>query len=219
VSLSIVVARRSVNRPRVRGRAAVTVVTRRPLTPRFMSPPPARMTTARPPVPESMRSVTGYLANQLAERLRDATEARLDAGVIRPRQIGLLLVLRDEGPSPQQLLGERLGMDRTTSMQLVSALEAHGLARREADPADGRAYLVRLTPRGRRMADECDNISREAAAEVLRGLSASESRTLQTLLLKALDAPASGHGTAGVVSPRAPVPVARSLRDRTRRRP
>jgi MarR family transcriptional regulator, lower aerobic nicotinate degradation pathway regulator len=154
-----------------------------------MSLPRPRPALARPPVPESMRSVTGYLVNQLAERLRDATEARLDTSVIRPRQIGLLLVLRDEGPSPQQQLGERLGMDRTTSMQLVSALETHGLASRETDPEDGRAYRVRLTPKGRRMADECDRLAREAVDDVLQGLSAAESRTLQRLLAKALDTP------------------------------
>ncbi len=144
------------------------------------SPPPA---SALPP---AMREVTGFLVNRLAERLREVTMERIGSAALRPRQIGLLLVLRAEGRSQQQLLGERLGMDRTTTMHLVSALEAQGLLVREADPNDRRVNVLRLTSRGMKLAAKVDAQSQSAADEVLAALSPSESQTFHKLLVKVL---------------------------------
>jgi MarR family transcriptional regulator, lower aerobic nicotinate degradation pathway regulator len=131
--------------------------------------------------------------NRLAEQLRDVTQAHVDSVGLRPRQIGLLLVLRAEGRMQQQQLGEQLGMDRTTTMHLVGALEEQGLVVRDADPADGRAYLLRLTARGARMADQVDQQSRAAAAEVLAPLSAAENKQFHRLLRKVLTAPSTAR--------------------------
>jgi DNA-binding MarR family transcriptional regulator len=133
-----------------------------------------------------MVDVTGFLVNQVAERLRETTQAHVEAVGVRPRQIGLLLVLRNEGRMQQQQLGELLGMDRTTTMQLVGALEDQGLVVRDADPSDGRAYLVRLTARGGRVAEQVEGQSRAAADVVLAALSPAEKRTFHRLLRKVL---------------------------------
>jgi MarR family transcriptional regulator, lower aerobic nicotinate degradation pathway regulator len=142
-------------------------------------------------LPPAMADVTGFLVNRLAEQLRDVTQAHVGGTGLRPRQLGLLLVLRAAGRMQQQQLGEQLGMDRTTTMQLVGALEDQGLVVREANPSDGRAYLLRLTARGVRMAEQVDVQSRAAAAEVLAPLSAAENKTLHRLLRKVLTAPST----------------------------
>lgn len=51
----------------------------------------------------------------------------------------------------------------------VGELEAHGLVVRRADPADGRAGLVRLTPQGRALLDEVTQTRRRWLHRVLDG--------------------------------------------------
>jgi DNA-binding MarR family transcriptional regulator len=99
----------------------------------------------------------------------------------------MLLVLRDEGPQSQQTLGTRLNMDRTTTMQLVDALERLGVVVRQADPADRRAHRVALTAVGRRRVREIEREVLAVEARVLSGLSAAERRTLNRLLRAALE--------------------------------
>nr|WP_242070167.1 MarR family transcriptional regulator [Tabrizicola soli] len=55
---------------------------------------------------------------------------------------------------PQRLaeLAAHLGVSAASASDTVAALVAKGLALREADPADGRARLLRATPRGQEVA-------------------------------------------------------------------
>jgi DNA-binding MarR family transcriptional regulator len=139
------------------------------------------------PVPSALVEVAGFLLNQLAQRIREETEQALIPLGIRPRQVGLLLALRDDGPQSQQTLGARLNMDRTTTMQLVDALERQGVVVRQADPGDRRAYRVALTAAGRRTLRAVERDVRAVEADVLSGLSAAERRNLNRLLRLALE--------------------------------
>jgi DNA-binding MarR family transcriptional regulator len=47
-------------------------------------------------------------------------------------------------------LGRRLGVSRQAAAKTVAALEDNGYVERVPDPADARAKIVRITPRGRR---------------------------------------------------------------------
>jgi len=154
-----------------------------PLRPGTPASPPGALGA----VPEPLSSITGFLVNRLAERLREATVAQLRDPRVQLRQVGLLLLLREHGPSQQQALGERLGMDRTTTMQLVARLEQDGLVVRHPDPADGRAYLVQLTPEGGRVAQQVQTDALRAQRQVLSPLSTAEAATLHRLLLTLLD--------------------------------
>jgi DNA-binding MarR family transcriptional regulator len=142
-------------------------------------------------IPAAMRGMTGFLVNTLGARLREVTEAQLTDPRLRARQIGLLLVLRDEGVLQQQVLGEHLAMDRTTTMRLVGELEELGLVSRVASPEDRRAYDVRLTARGARATAQVALDVERAQAQVLAPLTAAEARAFHRLLLKLLGAPAS----------------------------
>ncbi|SDY46603.1 transcriptional regulator, MarR family [Geodermatophilus africanus] len=61
---------------------------------------------------------------------------------------GLLALLQDTGPLRASDLVARLGLDKSTVSRQVSTLVALGLVTREADPADGRAQVLRTSPEG-----------------------------------------------------------------------
>ncbi|WP_371482474.1 MarR family winged helix-turn-helix transcriptional regulator [Kitasatospora sp. NBC_00315] len=61
--------------------------------------------------------------------------------------------LNERGSTPnQQALARQAGTDVKMTSQVVRRLEAKGLLVREADPADSRARLLRITPEGTRVA-------------------------------------------------------------------
>jgi DNA-binding MarR family transcriptional regulator len=82
-----------------------------------------------------------------APRLRAAfAEAALDG--IRPAQ-SLALVPLAAGGLHASDLADRLRVSRQAVAQAVAALERHGYVTRTPDPADARARMIELTPRGR----------------------------------------------------------------------
>jgi DNA-binding MarR family transcriptional regulator len=68
-------------------------------------------------------------------------------------------------------LADTLQFDPSTVSRQVAALVKDGHLERRADPADGRASLLALTPRARRLLDQHDRLRREHLAEVLAGWS------------------------------------------------
>jgi len=62
---------------------------------------------------------------------------------------GLLVRLEECGPQRATELAAYIGVGKATMSRQLRALEELGLVAREPDPADGRAWLVRLTEEGR----------------------------------------------------------------------
>ena len=62
-------------------------------------------------------------------------------------------------------LAERAQITKQGMAELVQHLERHGYVARAPDPADGRATVVRLTPRGRRAVAAAERILDEIYAE------------------------------------------------------
>ncbi|OBF91830.1 MarR family transcriptional regulator [Mycobacterium sp. 852002-51163_SCH5372311] len=87
------------------------------------------------------------VAASRAPHLRAAfAAAGLDG--IRPAQSVALVPLTAGGLHASDL-ADRLGVSRQAVAQAVAALERHGYVNRVADPADARARIIELTPRGR----------------------------------------------------------------------
>jgi DNA-binding MarR family transcriptional regulator len=63
-------------------------------------------------------------------------------------------------------------------------MEASGLVRREADPADRRRVIVRLTPRGRELERVVPGILAEVTEQATAGMSPGEREQLVRLLLE-----------------------------------
>ena len=72
-------------------------------------------------------------------------------------------VLAHLGPSgvSQTVLTERMGLSKQAVQQLLDRLEADGVIRREADPADKRAKRVVLTELGRKDFAERNKVKRQ----------------------------------------------------------
>lgn len=121
-------------------------------------------------LPAAIRRSAGFLVKQLSDLFRLRFEAVLRTQQLHPRQYLLMQVLRDEGPTAQQSLGGRVGMDRTTTMQAVQRLADAGLVVRADDPADRRVYRVELTAKGREVVTALEGRIQEAEAQLLAPL-------------------------------------------------
>lgn len=91
-------------------------------------------------------------------------------------------------------LSRRLLMTGANVTLLTDQLEGEKLVRRRPDPDDGRAYLVRLTPKGRRQFDTMAAQHESWVRTRLAGLDATEQHQLLALLTRlkdSLERPAS----------------------------
>ena len=103
------------------------------------------------------------------------------------KQVHILLVLRDHGELPQQMLCDRLNTTQNTVVAWLNELEDAGLLARLRDPDDRRKHNVALTAAGNAALDRADTELRRIEDEVLGGLTADERVQLRKLLAKALD--------------------------------
>jgi DNA-binding MarR family transcriptional regulator len=100
-----------------------------------------------------------------------------------PRFTALVIIGANPGMS-QSALGNVLGIARSGAMALADWFEARGLAERRRKPEDGRAWGLRLTPRGEALVRR---MKRRVAAEDRRRaakLGAAERHELLRLLNK-----------------------------------
>jgi len=93
----------------------------------------------------------------------------------------------DDDGTRVSLLAERAQVSKQAMAQLVAHLEAHGYVERVADPADGRAKLVRATGRGREVYAVAREVVAEVDAQLAERLGEAKLRRLRTLLAE-LDA-------------------------------
>jgi DNA-binding MarR family transcriptional regulator len=122
-----------------------------------------------------------------AERL--ISELHVDALApfdIHARDLGVLLAIDSIEPASQQQIAQRMGVDRTTMVALIDALEAKGIIARRPDTEDRRRNVVELTPAGRDILRQAIAASDKAEAELLSPLSPEESEQLRALLARVL---------------------------------
>jgi DNA-binding MarR family transcriptional regulator len=93
-------------------------------------------------------------APDLATRLRlavtrTARRLRQEATVgFTASQGALLATIERHGPLTPSELAQRERVQRPTVTRMLARLEEDGIVQRAADPADGRSFLVSLTPAG-----------------------------------------------------------------------
>jgi len=79
-------------------------------------------------------------------------------------------------------LADRLGIVPRSLTTVVDALEEAGLVRREIDPRNRRAILLRLTDHGAAVRDGLREARRRAAEDLFAPLSAEDRKALARLL-------------------------------------
>ena len=78
---------------------------------------------------------------------RHFTETFVDLGLTQ-KQVSLLWLVGDEPGVAQIELGQRLRMDRATTMTIVNRLEQRGYVQRRRSNSDGRKQALHLTAEG-----------------------------------------------------------------------
>src|SRR5260370_13469671 len=101
------------------------------------------------PIPHSILDRPGALLVIAARKGQERATERLTPLGLNVRMCGVLNLLKDEGPKSQQEIGEQLGIDRTTMVEVVDELEQQGIVKLERSPHDRRSYAVTLTTTGK----------------------------------------------------------------------
>ena len=128
----------------------------------------------------------------LLKRTYALLEATIEPGLARlginGREFGALTLLEAEGPASQQRLAGRIGVDRTTMVALIDALEEKHLVNRHRDPGNRRAYVLEVTAAGHERLRDALKAVELAEQQALAPLSAAESATLTRALQRLVQA-------------------------------
>jgi DNA-binding MarR family transcriptional regulator len=90
----------------------------------------------------------GHLARRLQQANTALWHALVSEETTSP-QFAVLNAVVDAENADQRTVGERIGLDRSTTAEIVTRLADRGLLRRVRDPRDGRRNLLRLTEEGK----------------------------------------------------------------------
>jgi MarR family transcriptional repressor of emrRAB len=122
----------------------------------------------------------GAVALTLSDGVREATE---DAtGLAGGVPAALVSLSEWADGKPVDVLAEAMRVSHSRAVRVVDQLEAAGLARREADPADGRRALVRLEVAGRELAERALSARECVLSSVVAELDPADMRALERVL-------------------------------------
>jgi DNA-binding MarR family transcriptional regulator len=130
--------------------------------------------------------VLGYLLKHATLKLTALTDQALEPFGIDSKDFGTLRVLAHREPASQLQVAQTLGIDRTTMVAVLDALERKGIVRRRPDPADRRRNVVELTEQGLKAYDGAQAAYEKAESAFLADISPGASdqlrRTLRALV-------------------------------------
>ena len=124
----------------------------------------------------------GYLLKHARERLAALPAEMLSPFGVTGRQVAVLIAIDDGVPLSQQEVARRLGVDRTTMVDLIDELEDSGLVQRRQDPSDRRRNVVDLTRAGMVTLEEASRAALEAERRFLASLPAAEATAFRAAL-------------------------------------
>lgn len=160
----------------------------------------ARAKEAPAPVngaPPSPDSNLGWLLAQAAHALATELTAALEALNVTPRGHCVLSVALT-GAHTQKQLAEAIGLDKTTMVVTLDALEEAGLAERVPSETDRRARVIRVTSAGKRLVTQGERVVEDIQAEVLASLPGRQREqlvdALSSLVHGRLSTPATCEG-------------------------
>lgn len=126
---------------------------------------------------------------------REIARALSELGISDALALPLIHLRRDGDGVTQRCLAARVGVDNSSLVRVLDALEQSGDILREADATDRRAKLIRLTEQGHRTADTIEEILARIRRRYLGGVARHDLLAMD----RALDAILSAHD-----GPRAP---------------
>jgi DNA-binding MarR family transcriptional regulator len=151
------------------------------------------MSRSSEPAPEPstapLHDRLGYLLKHLQLAFSEVHRAALAQLQVNGRELAVLVVLGSPDPLSQQNAAGRLGVDRTTMVDLVDGLEQKGLVERRPDATDRRRNIVTLTDEGRRVLREGSQASARAELQFLSALNPTEANQFRSTLQRLLAHP------------------------------
>lgn len=136
---------------------------------------------ARRPLPPLSKRVT-FLIHRINARLAQAANPvfrRHDLDLYSSR---ILVALLEQSAMTVGDLVELMVLPQSTISHQLRRLEAAGLIRRRRRASDNRSVSVTLTPLGKAVSKECNDLSRDIYAVMVGTLSARQLSGLRTLL-------------------------------------
>jgi DNA-binding MarR family transcriptional regulator len=137
------------------------------------------------PIPPSLANRPGALITIAARTGQELAKRRLNPMGLSVQLCGVMNLL-GEGPLSQQELGEQLGIDRTTVVELIDDLEKKGVVERRRNPADRRSYALHLTAKGRTVQKRATRAFDAAVDEFFGPLTSAERRALADMLTRVI---------------------------------
>jgi DNA-binding MarR family transcriptional regulator len=128
----------------------------------------------------------GYLVNRMARLMADELAERIRPAGVAIGQWGVLLVLWARDGMTQAELSRVVAIEPPTVVRTIDRMVRDGLVTRAPDPDDRRLSRIYLTERALSLRDELVPLAAAVNGDILKGLTASESRTLRQLLAKLL---------------------------------
>ena len=100
------------------------------------------------------------------------------------RAVGILTMVIEREPMTQRALGAWIGVDKSTMVALLDALEGKGLVRRARHPRDRRAFLIEPTDAGVAAQKRALQLLDQCEQRYLGVLSPSEQGQLRDMLAR-----------------------------------
>ncbi|WP_405736200.1 MarR family transcriptional regulator [Streptomyces sp. NBC_01537] len=141
--------------------------------------------------PEVLSSRLGYLLKHAYLRLTEESARALAPHGIDGRELAVLAVLDAHDELSQLEAAGKLGIDRTTMVALVDALESKEFVERRRSPQDRRKNIVQLTPVGRERLRDAEFARQEMERGFLAPLSSADATCLVRALQSLVGAPTS----------------------------
>ena len=123
-----------------------------------------------------IKGILNIQAEMMKRTFIHPPEEWLDADLTM-QQLKVLIVLY-AGQASMSQLAESLHVTQATVTGIIDRLLAHGLVRRENDPADRRMVVINLTEQGRKMMNRLFEAVQIHMNEILKQLSLVELKTV-----------------------------------------
>jgi DNA-binding MarR family transcriptional regulator len=133
---------------------------------------------------DALRDYTGFLLRRVANASFDRFSRVASEYGLHPMHFGMLVIVDADGPVSQTELVRRTGVDASTMVARIDALEAQGLVARQRSSEDRRSNEVTLTPEGKRVLEEVRTRATEVGDEIFGALTTDERKQLHELLAK-----------------------------------
>ncbi len=132
----------------------------------------------------AVNAQTGFLLRKVSTASFSAFAEIVGAHGLHPMHFGMLMILEAEEPISQHDLGLRAGIDPSTMVARMDALEERGLIERVRSSEDRRSYEIRLSPAGRQILKVLRREAKAHGDRFFAPLSEREREQLHRLLTK-----------------------------------